>query len=81
MVVIGNKVDMAKKDRAVSKEEGKALAEEFAASFLEVSAKENSKVNDAFVTLIKKVISKNPKAGASKDAGPSGVFGDGKGDP
>jgi hypothetical protein len=37
MVVIGNKVDMAKKDRVVSKEEGKALAEEFNASFLEVS--------------------------------------------
>lgn len=37
MVVIGNKVDMAKKDRAVSKEEGKALADEFGASFLEVS--------------------------------------------
>lgn len=36
MVVIGNKSDM-KKDRAVSKEEGKALAEEFGASFLEVS--------------------------------------------
>lgn len=36
MVVIGNKVDM-KKDRAVSKEEGKALADEFGAQFLEVS--------------------------------------------
>jgi small GTP-binding protein len=83
MVVIGNKVDMAKKDRAVSKEEGKALAEEFGAKFLEVSAKENSKVKDAFELLIKTVISKNPKAGkeSSKDAAPSGVFGDGKGDP
>ena len=37
MVVIGNKSDMAKKDRAVSKEEGKALADEFGAEFLEVS--------------------------------------------
>jgi hypothetical protein len=36
MVVIGNKSDM-KKDRAVSKEEGKALADEFNAGFLEVS--------------------------------------------
>lgn len=36
MVVIGNKVDM-KKDRAVSKEEGKALADDFGAGFLEVS--------------------------------------------
>lgn len=39
MVVIGNKADMAKKDRAVSKEEGKALADEFGASFLEVSVR------------------------------------------
>jgi GTPase KRas len=39
MVVIGNKADMAKKDRAVSKEEGKALADEFNASFLEVSVR------------------------------------------
>lgn len=37
MVVIGNKADLAKKDRAVSKEEGKALADEFGAGFLEVS--------------------------------------------
>lgn len=35
-MVIGNKVDV-QKDRAVSKEEGKALAEDFGAGFLEVS--------------------------------------------
>ncbi len=39
MVVIGNKADMAKKDRAVTKEEGKALADEFGAGFLEVSVR------------------------------------------
>ena len=38
MIVVGNKVDM-KKDRAVSKEEGKALADEFGASFVEVSVR------------------------------------------
>lgn len=37
MLVVGNKADMAKKDRAVSKEEGKALADEFGAQFMEVS--------------------------------------------
>lgn len=81
MVVIGNKMDMAKKDRAVSKEEGKALAQEFGASFLEVSAKENFKVKESFEMLIKKILSKNAKTGSSSRAGPSGVFGDGKGDP
>ena len=37
MVMVGNKCDMAKNNRAVSKEEGKILADEFNASFLEVS--------------------------------------------
>ena len=35
-MVIGNKSDLSS-DRAVSKEEGKALATEFGAGFLEVS--------------------------------------------
>lgn len=82
MVVIGNKVDMAKRDRAVSKEEGKALAEEFGASFLEVSAKENFKIKDSFESLIKKILSKNPSKGKeSAVSSPSGVFGGGKGEP
>lgn len=37
LVVVGNKVDLEAKDRAVSREEGKALAREFNAAFLEVS--------------------------------------------
>ena len=36
-MVIGNKIDLAKRDRAVSKEEGKSLAGDFNAKFLEVS--------------------------------------------
>lgn len=79
MVVVGNKAD-AKKDRAVSKEEGKALADEFGASFLEVSAKENSKIKDAFETLVRKIVTKNPKAGADSDQA-GNVFGGGKAEP
>jgi hypothetical protein len=37
MIVIGNKLDLAKTDRAVSKVEGKALADEFDAPFLEIT--------------------------------------------
>jgi Ras-related protein Rap-1A len=37
MVVVGNKVDLSKTQRAVSKEEGKALADEFGAAFLEIT--------------------------------------------
>lgn len=78
MVVVGNKSDMAKKDRAVSKEEGKALADEFNAGFLEVSAKENTKVKDAFDTLVRKILTKNPKAAQGESNSAGGVFGGGK---
>jgi len=80
IVVVGNKADMAKKDRAVSKEEGKALADEFGASFLEVSAKENSRIKESFETLVRKIMAKNPKAGQDSDQA-GGVFGGGKADP
>ena len=76
MVVVGNKVDLAKSDRAVSKEEGKALADQFNAGFLEITAKENFKVKDSFESLIRKVLSKDPKAGRSDGSG--SVFGAGK---
>ena len=58
MMVVGNKLDLAKRDRAVSKEEGKALAEEFGATFMEVSAKDNHKVKESFDKLLKKIVSK-----------------------
>eukprot|EP01039_Chlorochromonas_danica_P013268 gene13268-15325_t len=80
MIVVGNKVDM-KKDRAVSKEEGKALADEFGASFVEVSARENTKIKESFDTLVRKILQKNPKAGNDAGEGASGVFGGGKGEP
>ena len=37
MIVVGNKVDRQNSDRVVSTEEGAALAEEFGASFMEIS--------------------------------------------
>lgn len=81
IVVIGNKIDLAKRDRAVSKEEGKSLAGDFNAKFLEVSAKENFKVKEAFELLIKKILQDSPKSAKGADrAAPAGVFGDGKGD-
>jgi len=76
IVVLGNKVDLEKKDRAVSKEEGKALANNFGAAFLEVSAKNNFKVKEGFETLIRKILAKKPKGG--QDEGSGSVFGAGK---
>uniref|UniRef100_A0A7S0SUY6 Uncharacterized protein n=1 Tax=Chromulina nebulosa TaxID=96789 RepID=A0A7S0SUY6_9STRA len=67
---------MESRDRAVSKEEGKALANEYNAGFLEVSAKNNFKIREAFELLVRKVIAKKPNAG--QHDGPGGVFGAGK---
>ena len=37
MIVVGNKADLSKTERAVSQQEGAALARDFGAEFLEVS--------------------------------------------
>jgi len=75
MIVVGNKVDLAD-DRAVSKEEGSRVASEFGAQFMEVTAKEDFKVRDAFLALIRGILTKNPRAGQDS-AGDGGVFGAG----
>jgi Ras family protein len=51
MVLVGNKTDLHM-DRRVTVEEGKALAEEMKAVFLETSAKENRNVADVFTKLV-----------------------------
>jgi hypothetical protein len=78
MMVVGNKADMKK--RVVSKQEGKTLADEFGAGFLEISAKENLRVKEAFLTLVQSILVKSPKAGQDSE-GAAGVFGGGKADP
>jgi len=74
MMVVGNKVDLAN-DRAVSQEEGQNMAKAIGAEFMEVTAKEDFKVKDAFHNLIKMVLTKNPSAG--QESGTGGVFGAG----
>lgn len=75
MILVGNKVDLAD-ERAVSKEEGSQLANEFGSDFVEVTAKEDYKVKDAFHDLIRTILNKNPNAGT--DAGANGgMFGGG----
>ena len=76
IVIVGDKVDLASTDRAVSKEEGQKLANEFNATFMEITAKEDFKVKDAFQALVRKILVKNPQAGA--DHGTGSVFGAGK---
>lgn len=51
IILVGNKKDLAT-ERAVSYEQGKSLADLMKAKFVEVSAKDNSSVNDLFTSLI-----------------------------
>ena len=74
-ILIGNKCDWEEK-RAVSTEQGQALADELGIPFLEVSAKTNKNIEEAFFSLaadIKKRIvdtSKNePTTGQSVNVG------------
>ena len=64
MIVVGNKVDLVD-DRAVSREEGNQLSNEFGADFMEVTAKEDYKVKEAFLELLRAILKKNPNAGLS----------------
>ena len=43
-----------------------------------LQAKDNSKIKESFETLIKKIITKNPKAGHAEANVAGGVFGGGK---
>jgi len=81
--LIGNKCDWEEK-RAVSTEQGQALADELGIPFLEVSAKTNKNIEEAFFSLaadIKKKIvdtSKNEQAaGPSVNVGDQGGSGQG----
>jgi len=61
-ILLGNKLDM-EQNRAVSYDEGNALANEFGFSFMEVSAKTSFHTVDAFKTLTKEMKEKEEKDG------------------
>jgi len=70
-MLIGNKCDWEEK-RAVSTEQGQALADELGVPFLEVSAKNNINVEKAFYTLASD-IKKDMDNSRSEQAGAQGV--------
>ena len=76
-ILIGNKCDWDEK-RAVSTEQGQALADELGIPFLEVSAKSNINIEKAFYSLAgdikKRLIDSSKETGAAGGAG-SGVGG------
>jgi Ras-related protein Rab-8A len=53
-ILIGNKCDWVEK-KAISKEQGQALADELAIGFVETSAKANINVEEAFFTLARDI--------------------------
>jgi len=58
IILVGNKKDLSR-ERAVSFEQGKELADLMRAKFVEVSAKDNASVNDLFTSLIMSIERKN----------------------
>ncbi|KAF1987204.1 GTP-binding protein-like protein [Aulographum hederae CBS 113979] len=81
-ILIGNKCDWDEK-RAVSTEQGQALADELGVPFMEVSAKTNHNINEAFFSLaadIKRRIIDTQRAdapGAGQGGGGVAIGGDG----
>eukprot|EP00753_Platysulcus_tardus_P010481 PLAT2747.1.p2 GENE.PLAT2747.1~~PLAT2747.1.p2 ORF type:complete len:214 (+),score=91.15 PLAT2747.1:58-699(+) len=58
LLLVGNKCDLAE-DRAVSDEEGKALAKEFNCGQLEASAKEDINVTEMFRVIVRRILEEN----------------------
>jgi small GTP-binding protein len=54
VIICGNKCDLEDK-RTVSKEEGQELAQRLSATFIETSARNNTNVDKAFMTLVAKM--------------------------
>jgi small GTP-binding protein len=63
IILVGNKIDI-EEERAVTTDQGRALAQKFGCGFMEASAKTNTNVNEIFfelVRLINKWREKNPE--------------------
>ena len=61
-MLVGNKLDIAATEREVETHEGSRFADNMGIPFFEVSAKDGTKVNDAFETLVDGIVVKWNKA-------------------
>ncbi len=71
LILVGNKSDL-EEERAVSTEEGDALATELKALFIETSAKEGINIEDVFMKLLGKIKEEEANAPATKPKGKGG---------
>ena len=55
-ILVGNKCDVPESDRKVSPKQGQDLAKEFGIKFFETSAKTNTGVDDAFMTMARDIV-------------------------
>eukprot|EP01036_Dinobryon_divergens_P023919 gene23919-32317_t len=73
-ILVGNKCDLIQQ-RAVSFEEGQALAKEFKVPFMETSAMNDINVEEVFMKISKDVYSRLEGEAGSKGAGSGGIKG------
>jgi GTPase SAR1 family protein len=74
IILVGNKLDL-EEERAVTSEQGRALAQKFGTGFLEASAKTNTNVSEIFfelVRMINKWRENNPKEAPAPAKGSKG---------
>ncbi|KAH7928757.1 ras-domain-containing protein [Leucogyrophana mollusca] len=69
-IIVGAKCDLADSDREVSTSEGRHLAEVLGCEFIETSAKEDHNVTEAFTSLVKLFISRNPSQSVGHRSSP-----------
>ncbi|KAL0090737.1 GTP-binding protein [Phycomyces blakesleeanus] len=66
IMFVGNKLDLSDTSRAVSSEEGGALAEQEGFLFMETSALDATNVEKAFATVFSTIYAKQPKSGETQ---------------
>ena len=64
MILVGNKVDLADRQRRVNEQEARSLAESWKIPYIETSAKSNLNVDEAFKYLLQ-VVHKRKKESAN----------------
>ncbi|KAI8341179.1 GTP-binding protein [Chlamydoabsidia padenii] len=76
IMLVGNKSDLSETNRAVTTEEGGALAEQEGFLFMETSALDATNVENAFATVFNTIYSNVPKKQVNADQAQTGPTGD-----